>query len=468
MTFELNYNNMDNNTRHKKSAHLVCDSGPFIIGTQIEDLAENVYTLPEVVNEIKDENTRQRLQFISYELKYREPSEPQLARVMKKTIEDSNQSLIGFYVDKHEDNNETEDNSKDTVKEVSEEVGSDGEDNNSGDEEEGSDGEDEGWITPNNVKDIRRQMQGLKVDDEVEEEVSVGCLTGDYAMQNVLLQMGLKVIGIKDGLRIRSTKQFVLRCFACFKITTKSNNAFCNNCGNYRTLKRVALTVKEDGTKEIYINFKKPINIRGTRYSLPTPRGGKHTNNPVLVADQTQPQNRKTKFAVEEKRGHNCENILTDPEYVNRLNPFAINDVYSRSSRINANIRRTVNPNVTRRPTEDGTKEIYINFKKPINIRGTRYSLPTPRGGKHTNNPVLVADQTQPQNRKTKFAVEEKRGHNCENILTDPEYVNRLNPFAINDVYSRSSRINANIRRTVNPNVTRRPTGNRKKKSNKL
>ncbi|CAG2120824.1 unnamed protein product, partial [Medioppia subpectinata] len=79
---------MDNNTRHKKSAHLVCDSGPFIVGTQIEDLAENVYTLPEVVNEIKDENTRQRLQFISYELKYREPSEEDVKAVIsfaKKT-----------------------------------------------------------------------------------------------------------------------------------------------------------------------------------------------------------------------------------------------------------------------------------------------------------------------------------------------------------------------------------------------
>lgn len=39
-----------------------------------QDIAENVYTIPEVVSEIKDKATKERLQVLPYELIYREPS----------------------------------------------------------------------------------------------------------------------------------------------------------------------------------------------------------------------------------------------------------------------------------------------------------------------------------------------------------------------------------------------------------
>ncbi|XP_054164456.1 RNA-binding protein NOB1-like [Oppia nitens] len=388
---------MDNKSINK-TQHLVCDSGPFIVGTQIQDFGLNIYTLPEVVSEIKDENTRQRLQLIPYEIKYREPSdedikfvvnfakktgdfcqlsatdikvialtirlekeingnqnirsEPQMNKVIKKSGHELSQPLPGFaFANKNNDKYSNEN------KEISENVGKKLDEHKEEEEYDSEEDSEEGWITLNNVEDIRKQMIGIRMDDEVEECVSVGCLTGDYAMQNVLLQMGLKVISIKDGLLIRQTKQFVLRCFACFKITTKQSNEFCSSCGNMRTLKRVALTVKDDGTKEVFINFKKPINIRGTRYSLPMPRGGKHTNNPILVEDQPIPQQRKSKFAIQEKRDVNCESILKDPDYVNRLNPFAINDVYSRGSRINANVHRLRNPNETRKSTGNRKKK---------------------------------------------------------------------------------------------------------------
>lgn len=41
-------------------------------------------------------------------------------------------------------------------------------------------------------------------------------LTGDYAMQNVALQIGLNVLGV-GGKRIRDVKTWVLRCYGCFK-----------------------------------------------------------------------------------------------------------------------------------------------------------------------------------------------------------------------------------------------------------
>lgn len=41
-------------------------------------------------------------------------------------------------------------------------------------------------------------------------------LTGDFAMQNVALQMGLNVLG-SGGKRVREVRTWVLRCHACYK-----------------------------------------------------------------------------------------------------------------------------------------------------------------------------------------------------------------------------------------------------------
>ena len=42
-------------------------------------------------------------------------------------------------------------------------------------------------------------------------------VTGDYAMQNVVLQMGLRLVA-PDGKRIWQTRRWALRCTACFQI----------------------------------------------------------------------------------------------------------------------------------------------------------------------------------------------------------------------------------------------------------
>ena len=49
------------------------------------------------------------------------------------------------------------------------------------------------------------------------EESSVCILTGDYAMQNVALQMGLRLVA-PNGKRIWQTRRWALRCTACFQI----------------------------------------------------------------------------------------------------------------------------------------------------------------------------------------------------------------------------------------------------------
>ena len=63
-------------------------------------------------------------------------------------------------------------------------------------------------------------------DDESESEAedgtagqsSVASVTADFAMQNVILQMGLRLVA-PNGMRIKQLSRWVLRCSACFKIT---------------------------------------------------------------------------------------------------------------------------------------------------------------------------------------------------------------------------------------------------------
>ena len=83
------------------------------------------------------------------------------------------------------------------------------------------DGEGE-WITPSNVGLHKSRALDLLPQDAkktgklANEKVQVGCMTADFAMQNVLLHMGLSLVGV-EGKRITSVKSWVLRCHACFK-----------------------------------------------------------------------------------------------------------------------------------------------------------------------------------------------------------------------------------------------------------
>lgn len=53
---------------------LVADSGAFIRTSPLEKWSPYVVTVREVVTEVRDENTRRRLQVLPYELHIQEPS----------------------------------------------------------------------------------------------------------------------------------------------------------------------------------------------------------------------------------------------------------------------------------------------------------------------------------------------------------------------------------------------------------
>lgn len=131
---------------------------------------------------------------------------------------------------------------------------------------------------------------------------SVACITGDFAMQNVLLQMGLRLLA-PGGMQIRELHRWILKCHACFKVTTEIGRIFCPKCGNGGTLRKVAVTVGENG---IILAARRPrITLRGTKFSLPLPQGGRDaiTKNPILREDQLPQKFLHPKIKKKNKQG---------------------------------------------------------------------------------------------------------------------------------------------------------------------
>ncbi|XP_035210207.1 RNA-binding protein NOB1-like [Stegodyphus dumicola] len=381
----------------KSLKHLVVDSGAFIKNAPVHEFSEHIYTVQGAIQEIKDKATLQRLQFLPYTLQIKSPSPDACKFALeysKKTGDYSslsatdlqiialcyqlekefvgtdhinkeptckvtgkspfgNNQLSGFYYPREDVNSLGEESSSEEgtlncsadekPTENSASVENSTEDNSnigniSTENVSHTDSDEEGWITPNNIAEIQKKMGFLALEEST--STTVGCITTDFAIQNVLLQMGLHVVSV-DGMLIKQARVFILRCYACFKTTSNITKKFCPNCGN-KTLKRVAVTVNEDGTKNIHINFRRPINIRGTRYSLPMPKGGKHAVNPVLCEDQPIPQNKPPKSALQKIDA-------LSPDYEILPSPFAKNDVYSRAAllgiRTNKSGKTKRNPN---------------------------------------------------------------------------------------------------------------------------
>lgn len=60
--------------RKNKVQCIVADSAAFLKNAPLHDMCENVYTVEEVVSEIRDAATRQRLSVLPYTVHFRHPS----------------------------------------------------------------------------------------------------------------------------------------------------------------------------------------------------------------------------------------------------------------------------------------------------------------------------------------------------------------------------------------------------------
>ncbi|KAL9630349.1 MAG: hypothetical protein Q9164_006464 [Protoblastenia rupestris] len=131
----------------------------------------------------------------------------------------------------------------------------------------------DGWITPSNLK--KHQAKDLSASTTPASEdstIQVACITTDFAMQNVLLQIGLNLLS-PSLQRIRKIKIYILRCHACFQQVKDTSKQFCPRCGK-PTLTRVSCSTNQKGEFRIHLKQKMQWNHRGDRYSIPKPVPG--------------------------------------------------------------------------------------------------------------------------------------------------------------------------------------------------
>lgn len=62
--------------------------------------------------------------------------------------------------------------------------------------------------------------------------------------------------------------RWVLKCHACYEVTKEAGRIFCPKCGNGGTLRKVAVTVGENGV--VLSDRKQHISIRGTKVNILT------------------------------------------------------------------------------------------------------------------------------------------------------------------------------------------------------
>uniref|UniRef100_A0A3Q3B6G7 RNA-binding protein NOB1 n=1 Tax=Kryptolebias marmoratus TaxID=37003 RepID=A0A3Q3B6G7_KRYMA len=403
--------------------HVVADAGAFLKKAPLQDIGKNIYTLRDVVDEIRDKPTRRSLAFLPYQLHFKEPHPENIRHVtefskktgdypslsatdvkvlaltyqlelehigtqhlktepeIKVNIQSTQRhpeapvNITGFHFpSKVQDgwwmNLQTEKESSnqsdseqfnsfqfwreplpsiDTdlldllVRSGKPAVRLDLQVENKPEEEKDDEDDGGGWITPGNIRLVKMDS----ADWTAPADIRVGCLTTDFAMQNVLIQMGLHVLSV-NGMVIRQARNYILRCHACFKTTSNMNRVFCSHCGN-RTLKKLAVTVSDDGSIQMHFSKNpKVLNPRGLRHSLPLPHGGKHANNPHLVEDQRFPQQRLSRKARQ-------KTDVFDPDYMAESSPFCENDIYSRAANLqirdtqSGGGRRRANPNTSRK-----------------------------------------------------------------------------------------------------------------------
>lgn len=111
---------------------------------------------------------------------------------------------------------------KESLPEDEEDESSEGEDEEDGGESSEEEAGTTEWITPSNLSLHKAKDLGLfepptsGTSTKSPTKMKAAVLTGDFAMQNVGIQMGLNVLG-SGGKRVREVRTWVLRCHGCFK-----------------------------------------------------------------------------------------------------------------------------------------------------------------------------------------------------------------------------------------------------------
>ncbi len=86
---------METTNRNKRVAeYLIIDSGGFIKNAPLHEYGQELITLHDVIAEIKDKATKQRLQALPYELQYKEPDSASLKKGTKNEFLGFKENLL--------------------------------------------------------------------------------------------------------------------------------------------------------------------------------------------------------------------------------------------------------------------------------------------------------------------------------------------------------------------------------------
>ncbi|MCP9260429.1 Rna-binding protein nob1 [Dirofilaria immitis] len=206
--------------------YLVADSGAFIKRVPLHDLGSEIYTVPGVISELKCEKMRHLLESLPYEIQVREPTVESvniIAKFSKRTGDYPSLSAVdlkllslvhdlhleqygkdGLHYDyqgisdksttSYRETNDTivkADNKDFQMEEKAVEIKrkselEEVEDNNDVSDDASSDSGT--WLNEGNVDEILEHVGEIAIP---EKEMKVACITTDFAVQNVLLRLGL-------------------------------------------------------------------------------------------------------------------------------------------------------------------------------------------------------------------------------------------------------------------------------------
>lgn len=232
--------------------------------------------------------------------------------------------------------------------------------------EDDDDGE---WITPDTLTEALLKdsgedtvgSRGVEVTEEQRKEAlnlpknQVALATGDFAIQNVALQLNLNLMNFHSGLRIKRLRNYMLRCHACFQMFSLPKDGkpkhFCPSCGGQGTLLRCAVSVDARTgkiTPHLKANFQ--WNNRGNRYSIASPlsknsqkrygkKGFDHSkqNQGVDLLREDQKEYEQLMKQEEWTRRHNekvLNNWIGGGSADNYISPFAITGLKHHSVRV--------------------------------------------------------------------------------------------------------------------------------------
>ncbi|KAI5961599.1 nob1 [Candida pseudojiufengensis] len=144
--------------------------------------------------------------------------------------------------------------------------------------EEFNESDDDGeWITPENLQEeiIKDQHETIQDTTNSGPTIKVALATGDFACQNVAMQLGIKLLNTMSGKQIKRVRNYMYRCHACFRLTPINKDGkpkhFCPKCGG-DTLIRCAVSVDNKTGKTIpHLKQNFQWIKRGEKYSLPSP-----------------------------------------------------------------------------------------------------------------------------------------------------------------------------------------------------